>query len=73
MTQKEIVTWEQLGEIIQTHDLAPKTLKLATELADVVRKSETAQMDDGDVGVLLLMIGEYMLRGATEKWEKLHS
>jgi len=66
MTQKEIVTWKQLGEMIQNHKLAPKTLELANELANTVRKSQTEQMDDCDVAVLLLMIGEYMLRGASQ-------
>ena len=65
-SMKDIITWEEIGQIIQGHELAPHAQLLKIELANLVRKSESKQMDDSEVGLLLLIIGESMLAGPVE-------
>ena len=58
---KEIMTWQEIGDTICGHALSPKAELVKIELCNLMRKTDS-RLQDGDIAVLLLVIGESMLR-----------
>jgi len=58
---KNIMTWQEIGDTICGHALSPKAELVKIELCNLIRKTDL-RLQDGDIAVLLLVIGESMLR-----------
>ena len=59
--KREIMTWQQVGDLIQGVELAPHAVLLKIELMNFVRNHQPEPMEDMDVGLLLLIIGESIM------------
>ena len=64
MSTEQLMTWSEIGDLVQKCELDVKGIALCKLLAQIVRDSEDQFMSDSDVGVLLLVIGEKFLKGA---------
>ena len=58
---KDIITWQEIGDTICGHALSPKAELVKIELCNLIRKTDL-RLQDCDIAVLLLIIGESMLR-----------
>ena len=59
----EIMTWQEIGETICGNPLTPRAELLKVELCNFIKKSECSDLQDVDIAILLLVIGESMLSG----------
>ena len=58
---QEIMSWQDIGETICGNPLTAKAEMLKIELCNFIRKGENADLEDTDIAILLLVIGESML------------
>ena len=60
---EDIMTWQEIGETICGNPLTARAELLKVELCNFMRKGEFSDLQDGDIAILLLVIGESMLPG----------
>ena len=61
----EIITWEQVGELVRSHKLGKQAIKNRNEVAQLVRiqlqEVHPEPPTNTDIGVLLIIMGESLL------------
>lgn len=69
--KNEIITWEQVGELVRSHKLGPQAIKNRNEIAQLMRiqmkEVHSDEPTNTDIGVLLIIMGESLLEGVDKK------